>query len=328
MLKGPPARDGITNHSGWALYHFGSTGKVYNPPDTAVVDDEPRAPADPPGAVEPGAADFDGVVVLVVGVVVLVVGVVVLVVGVVVLVVGVVVLVVGVVVLVVGVVVLVVGVVVLVVGVVVLVVGVVVLVVGVVVLVVGVVVLVVGVVVLVVGVVVLVVEVVAVSADVLSEADAPELCVIDTTMVSVAHTTAAATRRAVGPTPTCLLVGASGRGLEEAFSSSNAASVRVRDHLSAGAQARRSSCWRYCLCDCLSATAAPTPRHTPRQPRGFAGPLTHLVSLASWHLHLLAPRLRVRGTRSAGSDDKDLTGELSRHGAGLLELDMTSLPYR
>ena len=161
-----------------------------------------------------------------------------------VLVVGVVVLVVGVVVLVVGVVVLVVGVVVLVVGrLVVLVVGVVVLVVGVVVLVVGVVVLVVGVVVLVVGVVVLVVEVVAVSADAWTEADAPELWVIDTTMVSAAHTTAAATRRAVGPPLTCVSVRPSGRGLEEAFSSSNAASVCVRDHLSAGAQPRWSSCW-------------------------------------------------------------------------------------
>ena len=180
MLNGPPARDGVTNHSGWAPYQFGSTGKVYKPPDTAdtdVVDDGPGVAADgPDGAVAPVAAGF--VVVLVVGVVVLVVGVVVLVVGVVVLVVGVVVLVVGVVVLVVGVVVLVVGVVVLVVGVVVLVVGVVVLVVGVVVLVVG----------------------VAVPADALTEAEAPELWVIDTPMVSAAHTTAAASRRAVGLT--------------------------------------------------------------------------------------------------------------------------------
>ena len=147
-------------------------------------------------------------------------------VGVVVLVVGVVVLVVGVVVLVVGVVVLVVGVVVLgVVVLVVLVVGVVVLVVGVVVLVVGVVVLVVGVVVLVVGVVVLVVEVVAVSADAWTEADALELWVIETTMVSAAHTTAAATRRAVGPPLTGVSLRRSGRGLEDAFSSSNGAPV-------------------------------------------------------------------------------------------------------
>ncbi len=197
MLNGPPARDGVTNHSGWAAYQFGSTGKVYNPPDTDVVDDGPRFPADAPDAAVFGAVAGVGVVVLVVGVVVLVVGVVVLVVGVVVLVVGVVVLVVGVVVLVVGVVVLVVGVVVLVVGVVVLVVGVVVLVVGVVVLVVGVVVLVVGVVVLVVG-------VVAVPADALTEAEAPELWVIDTTMVSAAHTTAAAARRPIRLPLTCV----------------------------------------------------------------------------------------------------------------------------
>ena len=202
MLNGPPARDGATNHSGWAAYQFGSTGKVYNPPDTAgtgVVDDAPGGPADEPVGVVVlgtvarawcGRAGGSVWSMLVVGVVVLVVGVVVLVVGVVVLVVGVVVLVVGVVVLVVGVVVLVVGVVVLVVGVVVLVVGVVVLVVGVVVLVVGVVVLVVGVVVLVVG-------VVAVPADALTEAEAPELWVIDTTMVSAAHTTAAPARRAI-----------------------------------------------------------------------------------------------------------------------------------
>ena len=61
MLNGPPARDGVTNHSGWAPYHFGSTGKVYNPPDTAVdvVDDGPGVPADAPdGAVAPGAAGF------------------------------------------------------------------------------------------------------------------------------------------------------------------------------------------------------------------------------------------------------------------------------
>ena len=293
MLNGPPARDGVTNHSGWAPYQFGSTGKVYKPPDTAdtdVVDDGPGVAADgPDGAVAPVAAGF--VVVLVVGVVVLVVSVVVLVVSVVALVVGVVVLVVGVVVLVVGVVVLVavvlvvgvvvVGVVVLVVGVVVLVVGVVVLVVGVVVLVVGVVVLVVGVVVLVVGVVVLVVGVV-VPADALTEAEAPELWVIDTPMVSAAHTTAAASRRAVGPTLTCLLVTASGRGLEEAFSSSNAASVSVRDHLSAGSQPRWSSCWLDSNCDCPSATAAQSPRDMPRQPRGSAAPLTHILSAAHY----------------------------------------------
>ena len=290
MLNGPPARDGVTNHSGWAPYQFGSTGKVYNPPDTAdtdVVDDGPGVAADgPDGAVAPVAAGFVvvlvvGVVVLVVGVVVLVVGVVVLVVGVVVLVVGVVVLVVGVVVLVVGVVVLVVGVVVLVVGVVVLVVGVVVLVVGVVVLVVGVVVLVVGVVVLVVGVVVLVVGV-AVPADALTEAEAPELWVIDTPMVSAAHTTAAASRRAVGPTLTCLLVTASGRGLEEAFSSSNAASVWVRDHLSASSHPRWSSRWLDSNCDCPFATAAQSPRDMPRQPRGPAAPLTHILSAAHY----------------------------------------------
>ena len=176
---------------------------------------------------------------------------------------------VGVVVLVVGVVVLVVGVVVLVVGVVVLVVGVVVLVVGVVVLVVGVVVLVVGVVVLVVGVVVLVVGVVAVPADALTEAEAPELWVIDTTMVSAAHTTAAAARRPIRLPLTCVSVRPSGHGLEDAFSSSNAASVPTGP-LSAGAQPRWSSyrCDRDGCCDCPSATMAQSPCHTPSSAEG------------------------------------------------------------
>ena len=209
----------------------------------------------------------------------------------VVLVVGVVVLVVGVVVLVVGVVVLVVGVVVLVVGVVVLVAGVVVLVVGVVVLVVGVVVLVVGVVVLVVGVVVLVVGVVA-AADAWTEADASKLWVIDTNMVSAAHTTAAATRSAVGPPLTCVSARPSGRGLEEAFFRSNAGPRFERDHLSADAQPPWSSCWL----DCNTAAIVRLPQqHDPRaarhrqRPGGSVAPLKRTLS---WRL--LDPRRRYR----------------------------------